>query len=145
MSQFSGIIKSCFEIILSQNISFISLLLALRINLKKFVIKFLKKCHHIKFHLKIILRALSSQSLFKSSFSKLYSGFHFWTFLKMSIFQNPLDFFFHFYKSLEFQNDLLQCFIFQNYYLKTTPYMQWRFLATFMFHFVTFCYKIILS
>jgi len=29
--------------------------------------------------------------------------------------------------------------------IKTTPYMQWRFSATFMFHFVTFCYKISLS
>jgi hypothetical protein len=26
------------------------------------------------------------------SFSRLFSDFHFWTFLKMSIFQNPIDF-----------------------------------------------------
>jgi len=26
-----------------------------------------------------------------------------------------------------------------------TPYTQWRFSATFMFHFVSFCYKFTLS
>ena len=40
------------------------------------------------------MRAFSSQSEYNVLFPKSILGFQFWTFLKMSIFQNPLDFLF---------------------------------------------------
>ena len=65
---------------------FLYLFLGYQKNIRKYCEK---NYNHKYFHLKIFLRAFSSHLGFYIYFSKLFSGFQKWTFLKMSKIQNP--------------------------------------------------------